>query len=85
MRRLFALVLMAAQFVFYLMDSWPRVGVQWLREVGGKLGIGIDRDGPYLLLRGLSAIWQTVATLTHLALHPFPHHAFHSEAGLRCG
>jgi len=85
MRRLFALVLVAAQFVFYLMERWPPVGVQWLREVGGKLGLGIDRDGPYLLLRGLSAVWQTVATLTHLALHPFPHHAFLSEEGQRCG
>lgn len=85
MRRLFALVLVAAQFVFHIMDSWPPVAVQWLREVGGKLGLGIDRDGPYLLLRGLSAVWQTVATLTHLALHPFPHHAFLSEGGQRCG
>lgn len=85
MRRLFALVLVAAQFVFYLMERWPPVAVQWLREVGGKLGLGIDRDGPYLLLRGLSAVWQTVATLTHLALHPFPHHAFLSKEGLRCG
>lgn len=85
MRRLFALVLVAAQFVFYLMEQWPPVAVQWLREVGGKLGLGIDRDGPYLLLRGLSAVWQTVATLTHLALHPFPHHAFLSDEGQRCG
>ncbi len=85
MRRLFALVLVAAQFVFYLMDNWPPVAVQWLRAVGGKLGLGIDRDGPYLLLRGLSAVCQTVATLTHLALHPFPHHAFLSVEGQRCG
>jgi hypothetical protein len=85
MRRLFALVLVAAQFVFHLMDRWPAVAVQWLREVGGKLGLGIDRDGPYLLLRGLSAVWQTVATLTHLTLHPFPHHAFPSVQGQRCG
>ncbi len=85
MRRLFALVLVAAQFVFYLIDSWPPVAVQWLREVGGKLGLGTDRDGPYLLLRGLSAVWQTLATLTHLALHPFPHHAFPSTEGQRCG
>jgi hypothetical protein len=28
MRRLFALVLVAAQFVFYLMDRWPPVAVQ---------------------------------------------------------
>lgn len=85
MRRLFALVLVAAQFVFYLMDRWPPVAVQWLREVGGKLGLGIDRDGPYLLLRGLGAVWQTVATLTHLALHPFPRHAFLSVQQQRCG
>jgi len=85
MRRLFALVLVAAQFVFYLMDNWPPQAVQWLREVGGKLGLAMDRDGPYLLLRGLSAVWQTLATLTHLALHPFPHHAFLSEGGQRCG
>jgi hypothetical protein len=85
MRRLFALVLVAAQFVFYLIDKWPPVAVQWLREVGGKLGLGIDRDGPYLLLRGLSSVWQTVATLTHLALHPFPHHLFLSVKDQRCG
>lgn len=85
MRRLFALVLVAAQFVFHLMEKWPSQAVQWLREVGGKLGLGIDRDGPYLLLRGLSAVWQTVATLTHLAIHPFPHHAFLSTEGQRCG
>lgn len=85
MRRLFALVLVAAQFVFYLTDRWPVVAVAWLREVGGKLGLGIDRDGPYLLLRGLGAVWQTVATLTHLALHSFPQHAFLSTEGHRCG
>jgi hypothetical protein len=85
MKRLFALVLVAAQFVFYLMQRWPHVAVQWLREVGGKLGLAIDRDGPYLLLRGLSAVWQTLATLTHLALYPFPHHAFPSTEGQRCG
>lgn len=85
MKRLFALVLLAAQFVFHLSERWPPVTVQWLREVGGKLGLSIDRDGPYLLLRGLSAVWQTVATLTHLALHPFPHQAFLSVQDQRCG
>ena len=38
----------------------------------------IDRDGPSILLRGLQAVWQTVATLTLLVLEPFPHHAFES-------
>lgn len=76
MRRVFILVLLAAQFVMHLMERWPAMGVGWLRLLGGKLGLGIDRDGPYLLLGGLGAVWQTVATLTHLALYPFPHEEF---------
>ena len=76
MRRLFVLVLVAAQFVFYLMENWPVRAVQWLRKLGGKLGLKTDRDGPYIVLRGLGAVWQTVATLTLLAISPFPHDAF---------
>lgn len=72
MKRLFLLVLAAAQFVFYLIDSWPAPAVQWLRSLGGKLHLNTDLDGPYLVLRSLSALFQTVATLTHLARHPFP-------------
>lgn len=76
MRRLFALVLLAAQFVFHLMKHWPTKAVLWLRKLGGKLGLTTDRNGPYILLRGLSAIWQTVATLSWTAIQPFPHHLF---------
>lgn len=76
MQRLFALVLMAAQFVWHVMETWPPAAVTWLRLLGGKLGLHIDRDGPYILLRGLQAVWQTVATLTLVVLEPFPHHAF---------
>jgi hypothetical protein len=76
MRRLFMMVLLAAQFVMHLMERWPPVGVGWLRLLGGKLGLQIDRDGPYIVLRGLSAVWQTVATLTLLRVCPFPHQAF---------
>lgn len=76
MRRLFALVLLAAQFVFYLMKHWPTKAVLWLRRLGGKLGLTTDRDGPYILLRGLSAVWQTVATLSWTAIQPFPHRLF---------
>ncbi len=76
MRRLFALVLAAAHFVFHVMQTWPPAAVRWLRLLGGKLGLQIDRDGPYILLRGLQAVWQTVATLTLLVVDPFPHHAF---------
>jgi len=76
MRRLFALVLLAAQFVFYLMKQWPAQAVLWLRKLGGKLGLTTDRDGPYILLRGLSAVWHTVATLSWTAIQPFPHFLF---------
>ena len=76
MRRLFALVLLAAQFVFHLDRDWPPRAVLWLRQLGGKLGLPSDRDGPYILLRGLSAVYQTVATLSWTAIQPFPHHLF---------
>jgi hypothetical protein len=76
MRRLFILVLLAMQFVTHLMERWPPVAVRWLRQLGGKLGLQIDRDGPYLLLRGLSAVWGTAMTLSHLAACPFPREAF---------
>ena len=76
MRRIFALVLVAAQFVFSLMIHWHPKAVLWLRKLGGKLGLKSDRDGPYILLRGLSAVWQSATTLSWLAIQPFPHHLF---------
>ena len=76
MLRIFTLVLEAAQFVFFLMKRWPPKAVLWLRKLGGKLGLKTDRDGPYILLRGLSAVWQTVATLSWTAIQPFPHQLF---------
>jgi hypothetical protein len=83
MRRIFALVLAAAQFVFFIARHWPEEAVLWLRKLGGKLGLKSDRDGPDILLRGLSAVLQSVATLSWLAIQPFPHHLFGRY--LRCG
>lgn len=76
MRRLFALVLLAASFVFHVMDTWPPRAVLWLRQLGGKLGRASDRDGPYVLLHGLQALWHTVTTLSLASVLPFPHDAF---------
>jgi hypothetical protein len=76
MQRLFILLLAAAQFVFHIAAHWPPEAVAWLRRLGGKLDRASDRDGPYLLLRGLSAVWQTVATLSWAKLQPFPHRLF---------
>jgi hypothetical protein len=72
MRRLFAVVLMAAQIVFVVSELWPPKAVLWLRQLGGKLGILTDRDGPYWLLQGLSAVIVTCMTLSFVFFHPFP-------------
>ncbi len=59
----------------------------WIAAVDGELVIrashlerrvevAMDRDGPYLVLRGLAALWQTVATLTFLVVEPFPRQLF---------
>ncbi|MCL4544785.1 MAG: hypothetical protein M1118_09365 [Chloroflexi bacterium] len=37
-----------------------------------NLAWGIDRDGPYLLLAGIRAVFVTAATLAYAAHHPFP-------------
>ena len=49
MQRLFVLVLAAAQFVFYLIDTWPPRAVVWVGEISDKLGLANDLDGPYLV------------------------------------
>ncbi len=76
MRRLFAVVLMAAQIVFVISEHWPPKAVLWLRQLGGKLGISTDRDGPYWLLQGISAVILTCMTLSFAFLHPFPFQEF---------
>lgn len=76
MRRLFALVLLAAQIVFVVADQWPPKAVLWLRRLGGKLGLSSDRDGPYWLLQGISAVIVTAMTMSFVALHPFPFQEF---------
>jgi hypothetical protein len=76
MRRLFAFVLMAAQIVFVISEQWPPKAVLWLRQLGGKLGVPTDRDGPYWLLQGISAVIVTCMTLSFVWLHPFPFQEF---------
>ena len=76
MRRLFAIVLMAAQIVFVISEQWPPKAVLWLRQLGGKLGIPTDRNGPYSLLQGISAVIITCMTLSFTFLHPFPFQEF---------
>jgi hypothetical protein len=79
MRRVFALVLMAALFVYHVAHDWPQHMVLWLRGLGGKLGLASDLDGPYILLAGISAVFVAATTLSFAAHHPFP------RAGGTCG
>ena len=76
MRRLFAIVLMAAQIVFVISEQWPSKAVLWLRQLGGKLDIPTDRNGPYWLLQGISAVIITCMTLSFTFFHPFPFQEF---------
>jgi hypothetical protein len=76
MKRLFALVLTAAQLAFHIMTHWPEQTVFWLRNLGGKLGLPADRDGPYILLRGIAMVLLTAATLSFAAIFPFPRYLF---------
>jgi hypothetical protein len=72
MRRVFVMVLLAALFVYHVDQTWPRRMVLWLRQLGGKLGLSQDLDGPYILLAGIGAVFLTAATLTFATRHPFP-------------
>ena len=56
MRRLFVLVLLAAQFVFFINGTWPSDAILWLRDLGAKLDLVSDHDGPDVLLRGIAAV-----------------------------
>jgi hypothetical protein len=72
MRRVFLFVLLAAQFICCIDQTWTTHAVRWLRLLGGKLDLQSDRDGLDILLRGISAVWQTAATIAFATNHPFP-------------
>lgn len=75
MRRIFVMVLLAALFVYHIAHAWPQHMVLWLRQLGGKLGLSQDLDGPYILLAGIGAVFLTASTLAFAAEHPFPRKA----------
>jgi len=71
MRRVFALIMIAALFAYHIAHAWPQHMVLWLRRLGGKLGLSSDLDGPYVLLAGIRAVLVTVATLAFATQYPF--------------
>jgi hypothetical protein len=76
MRRVFAMVLLAAQIVFVIDNQWPEKAVEWLRVLGGKLELSSDRDGPYWLLQGIAAVIVSAMTFSFAVLRPFPFQEF---------
>jgi len=82
-RRLFILVLRAPLFVYHLGVTWPRDAIRWLRCLGGKRGLRIDRDGPDVLLAGIRAVFVTAATRAFAAHHPSCRLRHRRNAGLR--
>jgi hypothetical protein len=90
MKRLFLLVLVSAQFVFFLIDQWPQPTVQRLRSLGGKLPLkkdlawfGLDqlghclRGGP----AGISITQQQREEQRHSARLPMRLDPIHVEVG----
>ncbi len=72
MRVMFGLVLVAAQFVYSLLTQGSSDLVGWLRELGGASGYKHERrNGPYILLQGLAALYQTLTTLSLAWYKPF--------------
>jgi hypothetical protein len=76
MRRVFAMVLLAAQLVFVFAVRWPPKAVLWLRQLGGKLNRPSDREGMYWLLQGLAAVITAWMSLSFAGVHPFPFQEF---------
>ena len=71
MRRLFALVLLAALFVYHVQATWPASAVCWLCDLGGQLAPALPA-GPYVLLAGIGMVFVAVTTIIFARHHPFP-------------
>lgn len=71
MRRLFTMILLAAQIVFVISVQWPPKAVLWIRQLGGKLGNPSDRDGP-LALTGLGFRYYYLYDPFFCFFAPFP-------------
>ena len=65
-RRMVSIVLLAALLILSGRHFFPDRAWQVLLRLGGKLGLRSERDGPYLLLRGLCKVLTGLATLALL-------------------
>lgn len=58
--------------LYHIADAWPEQTVQWLRRLGGKPPVPSDRDGTYVLLPGIRAVFVSIATLALASEQAFP-------------
>jgi len=65
-RRLVNVVLLAALLILNGRFVFPNKAWRILLRLGGKMGLKSERDGPYLLLRGLCKVFACLATLALL-------------------
>lgn len=72
-RRMLLIALMAAIFLFQLPGSWSPAVIRWIRRLASAVvGTAMDRQGPYLLLRGLQRLLAAVALLETVCIRPPP-------------
>lgn len=65
-RRLVNVVLLAALLILNGQLFFPNKAWRILLRLGGKMGLKSEKDGPYLLLRGLCKVFACLATLALL-------------------
>ncbi|MEM3555005.1 MAG: hypothetical protein QXU79_04260 [Candidatus Micrarchaeaceae archaeon] len=72
-RRLLLLIVILAFFIFHLEHWWSPVLLRWLRSVeSSSAGMSMDRDGRYLLLRGVQRVLDARALLEWICIRPPP-------------
>lgn len=72
-RRELLVILMAVCFIIQLEHAWPPVLIQWIRALGSStVGMGMDRQGRYLLLWGLRDLLAGATLLELLRSRPPP-------------
>ncbi len=72
-RRMLLVVLMGAFFVLQLAGWWSPPVIQWIRALASAVvGTAMDRQGGYLLLRGVQRLLSADALLEEIRIRPPP-------------
>ncbi len=72
-RRMLLIVLLGAFFIFQLAGAWSPVLIQWIRSLASAVvGTTMDRQGHYLLLRGVQRLLSADSLLEEVRIRPPP-------------